>query len=78
MKKLALILAVSLFSFQGFSDNKIKNTESEFNLSEDSTEFRDCTIHVEGTTDDGKEYNLDITITDVSWIKCQAIKLLVE
>lgn len=66
MKNLVIIFAFSLLSFQGFCNNTFEKAK----------DIKDCTINVKGVTADGKEYDLEITISDVSWIKCQAIKLL--
>lgn len=78
MKKIVFIFAICLCSFNAYSPYKVINSKNNLEVTKaDYQLIRDCTIKVKGTTPDGKEYDLEITISDVSWLKCQAIKLLI-
>ncbi|MDO6489916.1 MULTISPECIES: hypothetical protein [unclassified Cellulophaga] len=89
MKKsiLYLFLMTFGFSFAGNSAYNMKKEESlpkiKFdNLTTDKYSFSDkelidCAVKVKGTFN-GVEVELEVTISDVSWLKCQAVKLLAK
>lgn len=77
------------FGFSFASNSVYNSIKEEFipkikfdNLIKDKYSFsdkkvRDCTVKVKGTFN-GVEVDLEVTISDVSWFQCQAIKLFAK
>lgn len=57
----------------------VESTPSEGNFKavgfKRSKALQSCTIRIEGETADGKTYSGTVTVSDVSWVNCQAMKL---
>ncbi len=60
------LILLSFFLFSFFLDGE----KTDLDLSKS---LRDCTVHIEGTFD-GVEVDVEVTISDTSWLKCQALK----
>lgn len=88
MKKSIIVLLIMTFGFS-FASNSVETNKSEsipkieldnpsiYQSSFFHKVFVDCTITVQGTFN-GVEVDVEVTISDVSWLKCQAVKLLAK
>lgn len=73
MKKYVIILFFTVLTTFSFGNNHIQLNESYI----ENIDYGDCTVKVEGTFE-GVEVDLEITISDVPWLKCQAFRILAK